>query len=72
MNLSKSQKKKLKKIICLAYQQGKVFQKCEENVNFTEMVRQFAYSKTTIIFKMNILKLINKHSKSRGEWSNLG
>ena len=47
----------------MAYQQGKVFQKFEENAKLFEMVRQFGYSKSTIIFKINIVKLINKHSK---------
>ena len=47
----------------MAYEQGKVFEKFKENAKFIEMIRQFGYSKSTIIFKINIVKLINKHPK---------
>ena len=51
--------------VWLAYKQGKVFKKFKENRKFIEMVKQFGVSKSTIIFKINIVKLINKHHKIR-------
>ena len=47
----------------LAYQQGKIFEKFKENAKPIGMVRQLNYSKSTITFKINIVKLINKHPK---------
>ena len=46
-----------KNIICLAYQQGKVFEKLKENSKIIEMVKQFGYCKPTITFKINIVRL---------------
>ena len=54
---------KNKNIIWLAYQQGKVFEKFKENAKVIEMVRQLGYSKSTITFKINIVKLINQYPK---------
>ena len=51
------------KSIWLVHQQGKVFKKFKENAKFIEMVKQFGYSKSTIIYKINIVKLINKYRK---------
>ena len=56
-------KSKNKNIIWLSSQQSKVFEKFKENAKFIETVRQFGYSKSTIIFKINIVKLINNHPK---------
>ena len=47
----------------MAHQQGKVFEKCKENTKFIEMVKRFRYRKSTITFKTNIVKLINKQPK---------
>ena len=52
-----------KNIIWLAYQQAKVFEKFVKNAKFIELVKQCGFSKFTIIFKINIVKCINKHSK---------
>ena len=54
---------KNKSIIWLAYQQGNVFEKFKENAKFIKMVRQLSYGKSTITFKINIVRLINKHPK---------
>lgn len=50
-------------IIWLAYQQGKVFEKFKENAKIIEMVKQFV-SKSTITFKINAIKLFNKHPQT--------
>ena len=47
----------------LAYQKSKVFEKFKENTKFIELVKQFFYRKSTIILKINIAQLINKHPK---------
>ena len=47
-------------IIFLAYQQGKIFRKFKENRKFKSLVEQFKITKGTIIFKMNIVKLVAK------------
>ena len=47
-------------IIFLAYQQGKIFRKFKENRKFKSLVGQFKITKGTIIFKMNIVKLVDK------------
>ena len=45
-------------ILTLAYQQGKVFQKFKSNNKFVSAVTDFGISKTTINFKMDIVKFI--------------
>ena len=54
---------KNRNIIWLAQQQGKVFEKFKENAKFIKMLKQFGISKFTIIFKMNMVQLINKQPK---------
>ena len=52
-----------KNIIRFAYGQGKVFRKFKENKKFKNLVEQFKITKKTMIFKINIVKLIDKHLK---------
>ena len=54
---------KSKKKHRLVYQQGKIFEKLKQNAKFIEMVKQFRVSKSTITFKIKIVKLIDKHTK---------
>ena len=54
---------KNRNITWLAYQQGKVFEKFKENAKFIKMLKQFGISKFTIIFKTNMVQLINKQPK---------
>ena len=51
---------KKKGIICIAYQQGKVFKKFKDKEKFIQLVKHFQVNKSTIIFKINIFKLIEK------------
>ena len=60
-----------KNIIWLTYQQDRFFEKFKEIAKFIEIVRQFCHSKSTIIFKINIVKLINKHPKIKNAQVNL-
>ena len=52
-----------KNIIFFVYQQGKVFRKFNENRRFKSLVERFQIIKGTIIFKINIVKLIYKYPK---------
>ena len=49
-----------KKIICFAYEQGGIFKKSKEDTKFKNLVEQFRINKSTIIFKINIVKLVDK------------
>ena len=59
-NIIKTNKKK---IIDFAYEQGKTFRKIKEDTNFKNLVEQFRINKITIIFKINIVKLVEKYNK---------
>ena len=56
---------KKKNIISIAYLQGKVFKRFQDKDKFTKLVNEFKVHKRTIIFKINIVKLIDKHPKLR-------
>ena len=49
-----------KKIICFAYEQGKNF---KEDTNFNNLAKQFGINRSTVIFKINIVKLVDKYPK---------
>ena len=59
-NIIKTNKKK---IICFAYEQGKVFKKFKEDTKVKNLVEQFRINKCTIIFKIDFVKLVNKYPK---------
>ena len=52
-----------KKIISIAYHQGKVFKRLKDKEKFIRLVKEFKVHKSTIIFKTNIFELIDKHPK---------
>ena len=52
-----------KDIILFKYQQDKVFWKFRENRKIKSLVEQFKITKCVIIFKMNIVKLVDKYPK---------
>ena len=54
---------KKKGITCNAYYQGKVFKKIKDKEKFIRLVNQLKIHKTTIIFKIDIYKLSEKHPK---------
>ena len=56
---------KLKKsdIIWLAYYQGQIFQKFKEKKRFVSMVLKFNVSKSTIMFKIALSKLLDNYPK---------
>ena len=56
-------KENRKNIIFFAYQQGKSFWKFKENREFKSLVEQFKITKGKIIFKMNLVKLVDNYLK---------
>ena len=52
---------KRKHIVSVAYYQGKIFKCFKEKGKFTQMVSKLKIHKSTIIFKINIFKLTEKH-----------
>ena len=52
-------------ILVWAYQQGKVFQKFKSNNKFVSAVTEFGISKTTIIFKIDIVKFKENYPKMK-------
>ena len=47
-------------ILWLAYQHGQIFEKLKMNKYFINMVKEVVISKSTILFKILIVKFINK------------
>ena len=54
---------KRKGIIAVAFHQRKVFKCFKEKEKFMQMVKKLKIHKKTIIFKINLFKLIEKHPK---------
>ena len=59
-NIIKTNKKK---IIGFAYEQVKILKKFKEDTKFNNLVEQFGISKSTTIFNINIVKLVEKCKK---------
>ena len=49
-------------IIWISYQQGK-FETIKEKEKFVTMIRNFNVNKSTITFKVNVAKMVNKYAK---------
>ena len=54
---------KRKGIISAVFYQGKVFKHFKEKEKFMQMMRKLKIHKSTIVFKINVFKLIEKHPK---------
>ena len=54
---------KRKGIIAVAFYQGKIFKRFKEKEKFIQMVGKLKIHKSTIVFKINLFKLIEKHPK---------
>ena len=50
-----------KNMILFAYKQGKIFEKFKEDRKFKNLVEQFKINKSTKIFEINIVELVDKH-----------
>ena len=60
---AESLRTKRKGIIAVAFHQRKVFKCFKEKERFTQMIGKLKIHKSIIIFKINLLKLIEKHPK---------
>ena len=56
-------KTKKKGIISIVYHQGKVFKKFKDKEKFIILVSRLGIHKNTIIFKINVFKLCERHPK---------
>ena len=56
-------KTKRKGIINVAYHQGQVFKRFKEKKKFAKLIGELGIHKTTIIFRINVLKLCKKFPK---------
>ena len=54
---------KRKGIIVVAFYQGKIFKRFKEREEFQQMVKELEIHKSTVIFKINVFKLIEKYPK---------
>ena len=52
-----------KKMICISYLQGKVFRRSKEKEKFISMFSTSKVTKSKMMFKINIVKLIHQFSK---------
>ena len=52
-------------MLWLAYQQGQIFEKFKANENFIDMIKNLGFSKYTILFKISIVKFVNKYPRMR-------
>ena len=64
-NMEKFIKCKKCNILWLAYQQGQIFEKFKINDNFINTVKESGISKSTILFKISIVKLINEYPRMK-------
>ena len=56
-------KTKKKNIICVVYRQGLIFKRFKEKDNLVRIIKEFGISKSNMIFKINIVKLVDKYPK---------
>ena len=56
-------REKTKCVIVVAFYQGKIFKRFKEKEKFQEMVKKLKIHKSTIVFEINVFKLIEKCSK---------
>ena len=61
--IEKTIKNKKNNILTTAHHQGIIFRKLKMNNRFTSAVFEFKISKTTINFKIDIVKFIDKYPK---------
>ena len=69
--MDKMIKVKKKNILMIAYQQGKIFKRFKTDNKFISAVSAFQISKTTINFKIGIIKFIDKYPKMEKSYISL-
>ena len=61
VNMEKIIRNKKSNILWLAYQQGQIFEKFIPNENFLDIIKKLGIRKSTVLFKISIVKLLNKY-----------
>ena len=64
-NMKKIIKSNKGKILWLAYQQDQIFENFKTNENFIDMIKEVEISKSTILFKISIVKFVNKYPRMK-------
>ena len=60
-SMEKIIRSKKSNILWLAYQQGQIFEKFIPNENFLDIIKKLGIRKSTVLFKISIVKLLNKY-----------
>ena len=60
INMEKLIKSNKCNILWIPYQQRQIFEKFKTNKSFIDMVKEFEISKSIILFKISIVKFVNK------------
>ena len=60
-SIEKIIRSKKSNILWLAYQQGQIFEKFIPNENFLDIMKKLGIRKSTVLFKICIVKLLNKY-----------
>ena len=64
-NMEKNIRTKKSNILCLVYQQDQIFEKFKVNESFIDMVKELRISKSTILFKISIVKSVSKYPRMK-------
>ena len=62
-NMENSIRSKKSNILWLVYQKGQILEKIKANENFMDMVNKLGISKSIILFKISIVKFVNKYPR---------
>ena len=64
-NVEKIIRSKKSNMSWLAYQQRQIFEKFKANENFIDMIKKLGISKSIILFKISIVKFVNKYPRMK-------
>ena len=65
MEVVNEMEKIIKSILWLAYQQCQIFERFKMNDNFINMVKKFWINKSTMVFKISIVKFVNTYPRMK-------
>ena len=65
MEVVNEMEKIIKSILWLAYQQCQIFERFKMNDNFISMVKKFWINKSTMVFKISIVKFVNTYPRMK-------
>ena len=65
INMEKLIKSNKCNTLWIPYQQRQIFEKFKTNKSFIDMVKEFEISKSIILFKISIVKFVNKYPRMK-------